>query len=395
MVAEKLVKMFIQLATMMIFARTLGAEDLGSILYCFAIASSFLFLNNLGLDTIFVKKIIESENEKEIYLFNTLFSRMVVSLLCIAMINLAGIFLVDGNTRELLFVISLYHLILPFSTFDWYYQAKGRGDISSISHVFGYVFGLISRIIVVFYYPSLVILGLIYSIELIVSLFVYFFIKREFVLSKYFKINVGYIKDMIKESYPLIVSSGLVILYMRVDQVMIGKMLNHESVSYYVAATRLSEAWYFLGVTLVTAYFPLALKIKNDKGDSEYLDIIMKLSKYLILLSYIVVAITSFYSDLIINLLYGDEFSESSGVLFVMGFVIPFVYLGTIATKMYIIEGHRSVILYRSIVGLFVNVILNYISTLVSQILASYVFNGLSKDRTVFTLQTKLLFFIK
>jgi O-antigen/teichoic acid export membrane protein len=44
MMGEKVIKMLSQLVMMILMARILGPEELGSLMYCFAIASPFIFL---------------------------------------------------------------------------------------------------------------------------------------------------------------------------------------------------------------------------------------------------------------------------------------------------------------------------------------------------------------
>ena len=59
-----------------------------------------------------------------------------------------------------------------------------------------------------------------------------------------------------KDSWPLLLSGLVVMVYMRIDQIMIKNMINDEAVGYYSSAVRLCEAWYFIPVTLCNSLFP-------------------------------------------------------------------------------------------------------------------------------------------
>ena len=140
MVAEKLFKMTSQLLILVIITRHFTTEDVGSLMYCFALASIFIFLNQLGLDSLLQKKFTEAISDRTSILTEAFVLRLVSALVCIALINCIGYFLVDEKYLPVLFVTSLYHLYLPFTTFEWFFQAQGRADFGAMALISGHVF---------------------------------------------------------------------------------------------------------------------------------------------------------------------------------------------------------------------------------------------------------------
>jgi PST family polysaccharide transporter len=45
-------------------------------------------------------------------------------------------------------------------------------------------------------------------------------------------------------------------LYMRIDQIMLGQMVGNETVGIYSAAVRITEVWYFIPMAIVASVFP-------------------------------------------------------------------------------------------------------------------------------------------
>lgn len=404
MLAEKVFKMLSQLIMMILLARFLGPGQLGSLMYCYAIASTFIFLNILGLDSILVKIFIERSNKQHSFLKHALIMRIIGALISVILINVIGIFLVDDNSRILLFIISLYHLFMPLNVYEWFYQAQGRGDLSAYGLIAGHVFGFLFRLSCLYLGGDTLWLGAAYLVEMASMGLCYLLIAKLKVQPKGGLVSSQRMTNLLKDSAPLIVSGVLVLLYMKTDQLMLGYMVNSEEVGIYVAATRLSEAWFFVGLTVIAVYFPKLVETLNNLGQKAYEDEIIKKGGYIVWGAILLAIFTTLISPQLILLFYGPEFKESSSVLMVTIWTVPFVYLGTISTKMYIILNKKREILYRGLSGLTLNLFLNYfmiphygalgagIGSLLSQVFASYIFNLFLVSNNVFKVQTKILF---
>jgi O-antigen/teichoic acid export membrane protein len=405
MVVEKIIKMLCQLATVILLARFIGAEKLGLLMYCLAFSSLFIFLNQLGLDTLFIKKIIEFPNRKKTYLMHALILRCGAAILCILIINFIGLFLLEGMDQKLLFIVSLYHILLPFSVFEWMFQAEGRGELAAIGLISGHLLSFLFRLLCLTVGGDLLWLGLSYVLELAVIGTVYIFIyKVRGGITYYNQFSLKISKKLLREATPLMISSAVTLLYMKLDQIMLGRMVGEAEVGIYVAGYRLSEAWYFLGLTIISVYFPKILHKKNVSDYKAYIGSLIGLGRWLfwggVLLAFIVTPI----SDQIISVLFGDEFRSSAVVLMISIWAVPFVYLGGVSTKIYVAESKFLAALSRSIFGLLVNIGLNLlligeygaigaaIATVSSQVLGCYIFNALLSSGKIFSIQTSIIF---
>ena len=210
-------------------------------------------------------------------------------------------------------------------------------------------------------------------------------------------------KSLLKESWPLILSGLVISLYMKVDQIMIMNMLGSIDVGEYAAAVRLSEIWYFIPVVISASLFPAILN-SREISNKLYYSRIQKLYDLMVCLAFVISISMTFMADWIVNILYGQEYNQTNGVLIIHIWSAVFVFLGVASSKWFIAEGLQLLSFYRTLCGALLNICLNLfliplygiygaaIATLASQLVASYLFNISNKHaRKMFILQTKAL----
>ena len=387
MLIEKLIKMATQLTSMILLARFLGPGELGSLMYCYALASVFIFLNNFGLNSLLVKWLAEKPENSRSYLKLAFVLRAFAALLSVILANLAGVWLVDPEARILLFVISLYHLFMPVSIVEWYFQSQGKAVLSAYGLIAGAIVGFIIRVLALIYGADLVWLGAAYSLELIVVGLVYWLIWRKDNLYGASEISIDSVVSTAKQALPLLLSGAVIMLYMRLDQLMLGHMVDDEEVGIYSAALRLSEAWYFVGLTILGVYFPRFLQLRKEHGEQAYIKSIVSIGRIVVWGAVALALITTLLADWVIQLFYGELFLESAHVLVISIWAVTFVYMGAISSQMFVADGRQILQLYRSIVALIFNTVLNYIlipkygaagaamALLIAQMFAGVIFN--------------------
>ena len=125
----------------------------------------------------------------------------------------------------------------------------------------------------------------------------------------------------------------------------------------------------------------------------------------MVLFTIIVSVPTICFSDFLISSLYGVEYKDAIPVLKIYIWATVFVSIGIVSSKWFILENLNKITLYRCIIGVIVNILLNFwlipifgiagaaFSTVISQFIQSYFSNiFFSRTRKIFVLQTKALF---
>ena len=317
----------------------------------------------------------------------------------------------SGQSFEVAIIISLVSLATVFqasSTVTIYFQSLVKSKIISISQVTSLVISSAFKVYLVFEQADLIWFGFALLLDSVVTallLLISYLMRAGNPFLWVFDKSLA--KTVLGESWPLIISSAVIAVYTRIDQVMLKSMLDESAVGIYSVAVRISESTVIVPGVVVASFFPAVVAAKK-KTKEEYDKAVLLFFSLIVysgmILSLIVVAL----SPLFINVFFGSEYSESVSVLRVHMWSMVFSFLGSACTQWLVVEGLTKYRLVRVLIGVFVNISLNIVlipsygvlgaayATLISQMFASYFGNLFSKKTwPVFKLQTKsmLLYF--
>lgn len=402
---EKIFQSILGLFIIAWVARYLGPENFGIMNYAIAYVALFATFSRLGLTGIVVRNIVNHPSNKEKYLGSAFILKVFGSFLVI-ILSLLSIFIVEpGNNQMALFVfiISLGVLFRSFDVIEYWFQSQVKSKYTAFSRSFS--FGIVSmiKVLLILSNAPLVWFVMTYLIENAISaiFLIIYYIRKEKTSIFNWEIKVVTVKNLLKDSWPLILSGVAVALYMRIDQVMIGSMLDSTQLGIYSAAVMLSESWYFIPGIIAGSVFPAILEAKK-KSERLYLNRLQMLYTFFTWFTIPIALLITILSPYIINTLYGSEYSAAATVLSIHIWAGVFVFLGSASGKYLIAENHTKVAFYRTLLGLLVNIILNIIlipvygivgaaiSTLVSYCFAAYISNSIfKKTRIIFIMQTK------
>ena len=216
-------------------------------------------------------------------------------------------------------------------------------------------------------------------------------------------VTVARSKSLLIESWPLLLASVAVVVYMRIDQIMLGQMIGEEAVGIYSAAVRISEIWYFVPMAIVASVFPAILEAKN-RSEEQYSRRLQRLYDLMVWLSISIAVPMTFLSTPIVTLLFGDAYEAAGAVLAVHIWAAIFVFLGVASGKWFLAEGLQLMSLQRSVLGALINVALNILlipkygalgaawGTVAAQFSANILFDGMqSKTRNLFVMKIKTI----
>jgi PST family polysaccharide transporter len=210
-------------------------------------------------------------------------------------------------------------------------------------------------------------------------------------------------RELLAESWPLMLSGLAIMLYIRTDQVMLTLMRGEHENGIYAAAQRLSEVLYFIPSALTVAANPALLRSHQASG-AEYERRLTRLFSILVWIAIIVALPVALLSGWITRTLFGEAFRASGPVLALHVWAAPAVFLGVAQSNWFIAHGRQRGLLIRTVVGAFANILLNLFliprygamgaatATLLSQIVASILLNAmLPSTRGLFRMQCRAL----
>jgi len=163
---------------------------------------------------------------------------------------------------------------------------------------------------------------------------------------------------LLKDGWPMMVAGVAIMVYMKIDQVMIKEMMDSASVGQYAAAMRISGAWYFIPIIIVASFFPAIVNAKKQSDELYY----SRLQKLYNLMAWVPIAVAlpmTFLSDWVIYLLYGGQYSQAGDVLMITIWAGVFVFLSVVNDKWFYVENRAQLLMFKVLIGAISNILLN------------------------------------
>ena len=362
LLGEKFLRMFVGLFVGVWVARYLGPEQFGLLSY----AQSFVFLftafSTLGLDGIVVRELVKDESKRDVLLGSAFSLKLIGAILILPVLAVAVQWTQnDNDTNLLVFIIASSTIFQSFNVIDFYYQSKVLSKYVALANTVSLALSSIIKIALILNDAPLVFFALMTTIDMIVLALglIYYYKKSNHLNFLNWNFDWYIAKILLKDSWPLLFSGLVISLYMRVDQLMIKEILNADAVGQYAAAVRLSEVWYFIPMVIVNSLFPALMSAKKNSEKLYYLRL-QRLYTLILRLAVVVVVPMIFLSDWIIIALYGVNYSQAGNVLAIHIYGLIPVGFGVILGRFYTIENFGVDNFIRNIIGLLINVILNF-----------------------------------
>jgi PST family polysaccharide transporter len=172
--------------------------------------------------------------------------------------------------------------------------------------------------------------------------------------------NADLAAKLLRESLPLIFSGIAIMLYMKVDQIMLGEMRGDRDVGIYTAATRLSEMWYFIAAAVVSSSFP-AIVSSKALGGEIYMLRMKKLFRALAAMAWCIAIFNTLFANQLIQLIFGSSYTEAAPVLAIHTWATLAVFMGIARESWIVSEGLGRFLMYATLSGAVVNIVMNLI----------------------------------
>ena len=390
---HRVLSMVVALFVGVYVARYLGPERFGLLSYAGSFVGLFTALATLGLDGIMVRELVKSPERRD-ELLGTAF-RLKAGGAILMWIGIAAAIPFthnDTQTNILVAIIAFAVIFQAFNVIDLNYQAEVKSKFVVYAHLVQLVVSSITKLIFVWIAAPLVWFACIFLLDAVVHAvgLTAMYLKNTGKIW-YWKWRWETAKELLRDSWPLILSGMVISIYMKIDQVMIKEMLDAEAVGHYAAAVRLSEAWYFVPMAITSSVFPAIINAKKQSKELYY----QRLQKLYDLMVWLAVAIalpTTFVAPWVIRVLYGDAFLPAAGVLSIHIWAGVFVFLGVASGKWFLVENYIKKNFYRTFLGMLVNVILNFVlipqygilgaavATLLGQVAANLLYDFFDKQ---------------
>ncbi|WNB74222.1 flippase [Methylomonas koyamae] len=343
-------------------ARYLGPEKFGLYSYimaCYAIMSGIL---KLGMDGVLVREFVNRPKLIDVYLGTGFWLKLISAIIGVGFV--AFFFPLISNEKienQYILVISVGMLFQSVEVMEFYFQSQLLAKVVSICKVTQLILSSMLKIFLVTVGANMswfILMGVFDLIMLAFSYCIANIIHRRMSFWKYFSAKIAV--ALLKDAWPLLLSTIVIIIYTRIDLMLIKDMIGDYEAGVYSAAVRLVEAWYFIPVVVANSLFPAILDAKNVEQEFYYTRL-QGLYRLIVYLGVVITILMYMFSDLLVVNLFGQNYLMASEVLKLYVLGIVFVFFGTVRSKWILAENLQKYGFYYVFFGGVVNVLLGYV----------------------------------
>lgn len=390
---DKIIRIFGSLVVGIWVARYLGPEQFGILNYGMAFVAMFSFLPNLGLNQIVVRDITKHPEKTNQIIGSSFVLKLLGSSLAVALIVLIVLSLnkTDTLVKYVIILFSIGFIFQAFDVIDFFYQSQMLSKYVVFSRNITFIIVTGIKIFLILHEYDL--------IWFVVTATFGLFLDALFLIIAYTKthkfiLNWRFDKDMafelMKNSWPLMLSAFLISIHMKIDQVMIGNILSTKQVGIYSVAVRLAEFWYFIPSIIVSTLMPYFVELREKKNGLYHFRLI-QLYSLMFWMGVSVGIFALFFGEDIIRLLFGEAYTGAYSAL-VFNIWNGIFISQAIARGIWLIsENLQKYRLYNNLIIVNINIVTNIIlipkigitgaaiATLLTQALGSWVVSFLWK----------------
>jgi len=360
--AEKILRMVVGLFVGIWVARYLGPEQFGLFSYAGSFVGLFTAFATLGLDGIVIRELVKDESRRDKLIGTAFWLKFFGAFLVLIVLAIAIIFTSnDTQTNSLIFIIASATIFQSFNVIDMYFQSKVMSKYVVYANIISLLLSSFVKIALILNEAPLIAFAYVVLFDsFILAMGFLYFYKQNNLSIKLWRFDKDIALELLKDSWPLILSSMIISIYMKVDQVMIKEMLSSEAVGQYAAAVRLSEAWYFIPSVISASLFPAIINAKK-MSEELYYERLQKLYDLMVWLAIAIAIPMTFLSDWVVEFLYGEAYITAGAVLMIHIWAGVFVFLGVARSSWLINENLQKYTPFYLAVSMLVNIIFNYL----------------------------------
>ncbi|MFA5370490.1 MAG: flippase [Sideroxydans sp.] len=291
-------------------ARYLGPEQFGILNYALAFVALFGAVAKLGIDQVVIRDLTNTP-EKQGAILGTIFALKLAAGLIALVLVFPAAWVAQGGDWSFMVLIAVVAAGMLFNAldaYDLYYQAHvlSRYVVYARSASF-LMFSVVRVALILGEYP-LVYFAAAATLEIALgSAVLVWLYRRKHVTEQRWYFHRQTMVSLLKDGWPLIVSSALIAIHTRIDQVMIGQMLGHAEVGIYSAAIRLSESWLFVPLIIVQTVTPYLMKLR-ESNPQYYRARLLQLYSLMFWLGALVAGATIVFGEFFVVLLFGEQY---------------------------------------------------------------------------------------
>ena len=361
-VVGKVVTLLGSLLVGIMVARYLGPEQYGLMNYVISYVALFQVLASFGLDSIEIREESKANDKKDVIIGTAFTLKCIFALVAMAVVMITALlFEADAFTKAMICMYSFSMLLNSFGVIRNHFTSLVWNEYVVKTEISRTIIGALIKVVLLLLHASLFwfIAAVLFDVLLLASGYCVAYSKKIGKISLW-RFDKEWAKYLIKQSFPLLLSGAAVIIYQRIDQVMIGNMIDKASVGQFSVASKFVEILIFIPTIMAQTITPVLVRIR-EKSEEEYerkAQLFMNVTLWVCVIFSVVMSSLSYW---MIRWTFGVDYLPAVSVLQVMAFKAVGVALASTSGQLMVIEEIQKNAAFRNIIGSVACVSLNLI----------------------------------
>jgi PST family polysaccharide transporter len=357
---EKAIRLAIGIGVGARVARYLGPGRYGDLAYAIAFVAFFQTIGRVAHEGIVVRDIAQTEADANRILGTVLWIRLLTGFVS-WFLAVGGMIILRPTDRTSIALVATVAGTIIFQasdTVDLWFQSQTQSRRTVVAKTAALLVTSTLKIVLIVAHASLEAFAVVTLLDAAFCALSLAIVYRWFPTAKPWAGSAAIARRLISESWPLLISTFSVMIYMRIDTIMLRQMVSDREVGIFSAALTLSEAWYFIPTAIVTSVAATIARLRPENYPA-YERAMARLFGILTWATLGIALAVALTSSLSVGLIYGPAYRQSAPVLAIHVFNNLFVAMG-VAQGLWIFNEKKTRLpVFQTALGAVVSVVLN------------------------------------
>jgi len=346
---------------LILLARYLGVDGFGVWNFAVALTAFFSIFVNFGLGTLATREIARDPASANKYLGHVIPIQVIFGVIAFSvsalLVNVLGY---SQQTIYVVYILTVGIVVTTISSqFSSVFQAFERMGFTALATIISNAAALCGAVIGILLHVNVVGIALFYLIANGVALaFSYALCARDFFVPQ-LGIDVAFWRNVLKEAWPMAVLALGVLLYFRIDVIILSLLKGDAAVGLYSVAYNFSEATTVVPTMFISALFPVLSRLHQEKSKQSFTDVCAKSIKYMLCIALPMAFTVTLWAPAIIITIFGSAYSGSVLALQIIIWSAVAMYVSIILGRTFIAANLQALNMKIVMTTVVFNVILN------------------------------------
>ncbi len=361
LVVERAVRLVTGFLVGVLVARYLGTERYGILQYAISLVSFLGIFVYLGLQGVVVRDLVALPGQRDSLLGTTFILKSIGALVVYVLIGALSLVLGARGWSEtgVVLIVGASLLLRPLETVNYWFDSQVQSKYTALRQIFTVGMTSVAKLtLVLVRAPLEAFAWTVFAEAAIGGFWIVLFYSRRVGSVFAWRFTLAKARELLGQSWLLILSGFLATVNLKVDQIMLKWMTGSSEVGIYAVAVTLSEAWYFIATAIATSVTPSLIRDRTA-DPARYNARLQKIFDLLFLLALGVAIVVTFGARPAVRIIYGAAYLPAATILMVHVWAGLFAFMRQLFSKWLVIEGLLRYSLYSHLMGALVNIALN------------------------------------